>query len=82
MRQLLHHRNRRNIHGVACVVFERADAALAQNHIVIATGKDVFGGKQQLFDCRRDAAFKQHRLALLPELAQQVEVLHVARSDL
>ena len=29
-----------------------------------------------------DAALQQHRLADVAELAQQVEVLHVARADL
>ena len=37
---------------------------------------------KQLFDGGGDAALEQHRLAHLAELAQQVEVLHVARAYL
>ena len=82
MRELLHHRNRRDIHRVARVGFESADAALAQNDFVVAAGEDVFGGEQQFFDGGGDAALQQHRLAQLAEFAQQIEILHVARADL
>ena len=46
----LHDRNRRDVQRVAGVGFERADAALAQDHVVVAARHDVFGGEQQLFD--------------------------------
>ena len=82
MRELLHHRNRRDIHGVARVGLEGADAALAQNHFVIAAGENVFRRQQQFFDGRGNAALQQNRLADLAEFAQQIEVLHVARADL
>ena len=82
VRQLLHHRDGGDVHGVARVGFEGADAALAQDHFVIAAGQNVFRRKQQLFDGRRDAALQQHRLALLAQFAQQIEVLHVARAHL
>ena len=74
--------NRRNIHGVTSIGFESADAALAQNHVVVAARHDVFGGEQQFFQRGRDAALEQHRLLDLAQLAQQVEVLHVAGADL
>ena len=60
MRKLLHHRDRGNIHRVARVSFESADAALAQNHFVVAAGENVFRREQQFFDggrqCRVSAA--------------------------
>ena len=65
VRELLHHRDRGDVHGVAGVGFERADAALAQDHVVVAAGQDVLGRKQQFFDGGGDAALQQHRLALV-----------------
>ena len=62
--------------------FVGADAALAQDHVVVAAGQDVLARQQQLLDGGRDAALEQHRLAHLAQLAQQVEVLHVARAHL
>jgi hypothetical protein len=82
MRKLLHHRYGRNVHSVARIVFESADAALAQDHVVVAARQDVFCGQQQLFDGGRNAALQQHRLALIPQLAQQIVILHVARAHL
>ena len=82
MRQLVDHRDRRNIHRVARVRFKSADAALAQNHLVISARQNVFRREQPLFERRRNAALQQCRLAQFPDFAQQVEVLHIARADL
>ena len=38
--------------------------------------------KQQFFDGGGDATFQQDGLASLAELAQQIEILHVARAHL
>src|SRR5580658_5036721 len=82
MRETFEHGKGRDIHSVASRSFKSADAALAKNHFIVAAGKNVFGRQQQLLDGGRDAAFEKHRFADLPELAQQVEVLHVASANL
>ena len=82
VRQLLDDRNSGNIQRVARVGFESADAALAQNHVVVSARHDVFGGEQQLFERGRDAALEQHRFFDLAQFAQQIEILHVARAHL
>ena len=82
MRQPLHHRDRRNIHGVARVRLKRPYAALAQDDFVIPAAHDVFSREQQFLDRRRDAALQQHRLAQFAQLAQQIEILHIARAHL
>src|SRR5207247_9628189 len=61
---------------------ERPDPALAQNHVGVAAAQDVLRGQEPLFDRGRDAALQEHRLAHVPQLAQQREILHVARADL
>src|SRR3979411_598023 len=75
-------RDRGNVHRVASVSFERADAALAQNDFVVASGKQVFRGAQEFFEGGCDPAFEQHGLASLTQFAQQIKVLHVARAHL
>ena len=82
VRQLFDDGDRRNIQRVARISFKSADAALAQNHLVVAARHDVLGGKQQLFQRGRDAALEQHRLAHFAQFAQQIEILHVARAHL
>src|SRR5260370_30983115 len=74
--------DRGNVHGVARVSFERANAALAQNDFGVAAGEQVLSGKQEFFERGSDAAFEQHRLADLAQFAQQIEVLHVASAHL
>ena len=44
--------------------------------------EDVLRRQQPLLDRRGDAALEHHRLARAAELAEQREVLHVARADL
>ena len=56
--------------------------ALAERHLVVAARDDVLGGHEPLLDGGGRAALQQHRLADLPELLQEREVLHVARADL
>ena len=82
VRKLFHHRNRGHVERIARVGFEGADAALAQNHFVIAARKNVFGGEQQFLNGRGLAALQQDRLANAPQFAQQIEILHVARAHL
>ena len=71
-----------DVHGVAGVCLVGADAALAEDEVVVAAGEDVLGREQHLLDGGRDAALQQHGRARVAKLAQQVEVLHVARAHL
>ena len=57
VRQLLEHRDGRNIESISQISVKRADAALTQNDIMIAARHDVFGGQQSFFNSRRRAAF-------------------------
>ena len=82
VRELVNHRNRGDIHGVARGGLIGADAALAEDHVVVAAGHDVLAGEQQFLDGGGDAALEQHRLAYLAQFAQQIEVLHIARPHL
>src|SRR5437868_11647128 len=82
MREFLDDGNRGDIQGVARVGLEGANAALAEDDLIISAGHNVLGGKQQLFESGRDAALEQDRLAHLAQLTQQIEILHVARAYL
>src|SRR5580704_12029037 len=75
-------RDSRNIKRVASVGFERANAALAQNDIVVSASHNVLGGEQQLLEGRSDATLEQNRLLNFAQFTQQIEILHVARADL
>ena len=72
VRELLDHRNRGDVHGVAHVSVEGAYAALAQNHVVVSAGHDVLGAEQQLFDGGGHAALEQHGLLNFAERAEQI----------
>src|SRR5262245_61560231 len=80
--ELADDRDRRDVEGVARRRLEGADAALAEDDVVVAAAQHVLGRQQPLLDRRRDAALDHHRFADVAELAQQGEVLHVARADL
>ena len=82
MRQSLHQRDGRQVEQVARHRVEAANAALAEDHLIVALGEDVFGAHQQVDDRRRHAALEQHRLLHPADGAQQGIVLHVARADL
>ena len=80
--QFLDDRDRGDVERVARRRLERPDAALAEDHVVVAAGQDVLRRQQPLFDRGGDAALEEHRLAHVAELAEQREVLHVPRADL
>ncbi len=82
MRQLIQHRDRRDIARIARGRFERANAPLAQNHIRIAMRDDVFRRHQQLFDGRTHPPLQEHRPPATAQRFQQREVLHVAGAHL
>ena len=62
VRHCVQHRNGGDIQRVSCRGLKGADAALAQDHLVVTAGHDVFGRKQQLFKCSRDTPLQEHRL--------------------
>ena len=82
MRKFFDDRDRGEIECVARVGFEGTDAALAEHHVVVAAGKNVFGAEQQLLHGSGKAALQQHRLADFAESAEKIVVLHVARAHL
>ena len=61
---------------------EGADAALAEDHLVVALAHDILGGHEELFEGGAEAALEQDGLAQLAGLLEQGEVLHVAGADL
>src|SRR5712692_11139890 len=71
-----------DVEGVARVGFEGANAALAENDVEIAAGKDVFGAHQKFFHGGGHAALQKNGFADFAEGAEEKVVLHVARADL
>ena len=82
VRVQLQPRHRAEVEREARGGLERADPALAQDHVLVALLEDVVGGLQQLVERRRQPALEQHRLAELARDLEQRVVLHVARADL
>src|SRR6266478_8373311 len=82
MRKFFDHGDGGDIERVARVGFEGADAALAEDDVVVAAGQDVLGAEEKLFHGGGHAALEEHGLADLAERAEEVVVLHVARADL
>src|SRR5208337_3645967 len=74
VREFMNDWDRGNIHGVASVGFERANAALAQNDFVVASGQQVFGRAQEFLDRSRDPALEQHRLANLARFRRRLKI--------
>ena len=73
------HRHSGQIQMVAGVLaIERANAALAEDHVRVACRHDVLRGHQPFLDRGRHPPLQQHRLILGPNLLQQREVLHIA----
>ena len=82
VRVQLEPRDRAEVEREARRGLERADAALAQDHALVALLEHVVGGHQQLVERGREPALEQHRLAELARDLEQRVVLHVARADL
>ena len=80
--ELTQHGNCAEIKRVACARLEGADPSLAQDDLLVADREDVFGCPKPLIDGAGEAALEQDRTVDLAELAQEVEVLHVAGADL
>ena len=82
MRKPVHDRNRRQVEHVAGGGIEAPDAALAQNHVLVSFGENVFGAQEKVVDRRRHSALEQDRLLHPADRLEQGIVLHVARADL
>ena len=80
--QLLDERHRVEIQGVAGVGLEGANAALAEDDLVVTLAQDVLGGEEPFLDRGRHPPLKQDRLAQATDFGEQREVLHVAGTDL
>src|SRR6202008_3038108 len=77
-----HGRDHAQIERVARVVRERANAALAEDHVVIAFGHDVFSGHQKFVEGRGHAALQEHGLTRAASNFEKRKILHVAGADL
>ena len=82
VRQVVQHRHGVEVEGVAGAGLEGADAALAQDDVVVALAHDVLGSHEQLVDRAGHAALKQNWGLRLADLLEQGEVLSVASADL
>src|SRR5882724_10047181 len=82
MRKLLDDGNGCDVERVASVGLEGADAAFAEDDVVVAAGKNVFGAHKKFLHGGGETALEQNGLANFAEGAQQKIVLHVARADL
>ena len=82
MGEFLDNRDGGDIQRVSRITFEGADTAFAQHHVVVPSGHDVFGRKQQLFNGGGNTALQQDGLGNLTKLFKKVVVLHIPRADL
>ena len=82
VRQVVQHRHGVEVEGIAGAGLEGADAALAQDDVVVALAHDVLGGHEQLIDRAGHTALEQDRSLGLADLLEQGEVLGVAGADL
>ena len=70
------------VEGVAGVLLKGADAPLAENDLLVAAGHDILCGHDPLLDGVAQAALEQNRLVHLTHGLEQLEILHVAGTDL
>src|SRR5882724_378950 len=82
VRFLFQYRNRGHIQHVAIVSLKSADAAFAENDVVVAARRNVFRRHQPFRDGGRHAALEYHRLVDAPDFFEQIKVLHVACANL
>jgi hypothetical protein len=70
------------VERVAGKIGERSNASLAQHHIVITFGEDVFRGHQEFVERGGHTPFQENGLFGVAGALEEREILHVARSDL
>ena len=76
------HRHTSDVHHIAVGGFKCADAAFAENNIVIATRCNVFSRHEPFGNGGGQAALEDHRFVDASHFFQQIKILHVARADL
>ena len=79
---LVQHHHTGKVEGVAHAGLKGADAALAEDDILVALSHDVLGAHHELFQRIGKAALEQHRLLLTADGLEQLKVLHVAGTHL
>ena len=79
---LVDDRHSGEVEGVAGVLLEGADTALTEDDLLVAAGHDVLGAHDPLFDGVAEAALEQNGLVHLAHSLEQLEVLHIAGTDL
>src|SRR5579859_3929911 len=63
VRQLFDYGDGGDVEGVAGVGLKGADAALAEDYVVVAAGEDVFGAEEEFFHGGGHAALEENRFA-------------------
>ena len=82
MGHLVQHDHTGKIQRVAHTGLEGADAALAQDDVLVTLGHNVLGAHHELFQRVGKAALEQHRLFLASNGFEQLKVLHIAGTHL
>src|SRR5580700_1625006 len=78
----LHRGDHAQVECIARVIAESAHAALAEDHVVISLGENIFGGHQKFVERSGHPALQQHGLLGAAGALEQREILHVACADL
>lgn len=79
---LVEHDHAGEVEGVPHTGLEGADAALAEDDVLVALGHDVLGAHDELLQRVGKAALEQDGLLLTAHGLEQLEVLHIAGTDL
>src|SRR6476469_3912079 len=74
--------HRRKIERISRVLRERANAAFAEDHVVIAFSHDILRCEQPFLQGRSHSALQQHRHPGSARALQKRKVLHVSSADL
>ena len=79
---LMKHDHAGEVEGVAHTGLKGADAALAENDVLVALGHDVLGAHDELLEGVGETALEQDRFFLTAYSLEQFEVLHIAGAHL
>src|SRR5882757_8125013 len=82
MRELFDYGDGGDVQRVAGVGFEGADAALAEDYIVVAAGENVLSAEEKFFHGGGHSAFEQNWFADFAKGTEEMVILHIARADL
>ena len=78
----MEHDHTGQVQGVAHTGLKGADAALAEDNVLVALGHDVLGAHHKFFQRVGKAAFEQHGFFLAAHGLEQLKVLHIAGTHL